>query len=334
MKSNRSFSELGIRVSLASIPNETGIGNLGTTAKKVVDLAESVNLKYVQFDTTCESFSNWSVFAGNPVFIDLKPLSDAGLIKRSLYSTDFQIQTHMDLLKEAYGRAIRGGLLCSPNYIDFKKQNSYWIYNYGFFMAYRDAYKGKSVYDWDKSIRDRDLRFMDIVRTLLNDSIEFYMYIQYLYFSQLAELRKYANERRIKLIEFPIQPSEGTVDIWAHRKLFKVDDNLRNKGDLILFDFSSNFEIRLQWWIERIKHSVAVFDVVDMSILEPWGISSDSIYGCIFTSDVEEILKAAIPTAIFMECVQEAVTGDILNLFEKEEILDIHLIRCENKSEG
>ena len=76
----------GVLLHMSSLPSKTGIGNLGAGAYAHIDFMQAAGLQIWQMcplgptgfgDSPYQSFSS---FAGNPYFIDLDPLLNAGLL--------------------------------------------------------------------------------------------------------------------------------------------------------------------------------------------------------------------------------------------------------------
>ena len=69
---------------------------------------------------------------------------------------------------------------------------------------------------------------------LIND-VTFYQFLQYEFYSQWKDLKKYANEKGIKIIgDIPIYVALDSADTWAHPELFKLD--AENALDLFAAD--------------------------------------------------------------------------------------------------
>ena len=62
-------------------------------------------------------------------------------------------------------------------------------------------------------------------RAQLADQIMFHKYVQYQFFDQWAALRRYANERGIRIIgDIPIFVAPDSADAWAAPEVFYMDD--------------------------------------------------------------------------------------------------------------
>ena len=58
----------------------------------------------------------------------------------------------------------------------------------------------------------------------LADVITYHQVVQYLFFSQWAELKAYANKNGIQIIgDMPIYISADSVEVWTQPHLFKLD---------------------------------------------------------------------------------------------------------------
>ena len=230
--------EFGLWASIASIPSITGYGDL-VSAKKLVDFAAKAHLDYLQVLPVLHSidsspFMTWSAFAGDPRLISLAELKRLGLIKNipkvqtPYKKIDYEWVTtnHMTSLAEAYGTAVKRGMLSDDKYTKFKNKHRIWLDDYAFTMAYMEAYKGIPMTEWkDQKIRMHDAATIKVASECLSDRINFYKYIQYLFFTQWDAFRKYANDHNIKLVgDMPFYVAD--IDIWAHPDLFKVDKNL------------------------------------------------------------------------------------------------------------
>ena len=92
-------------------------------------------------------------------------------------------------------------------------------------MALKDSMGGLCWTDWDEDVRLRDETALAKYETELEGEIRFYVFIQYLFRKQWLALKKYANEKDVKIIgDIPIYVSFDSVDVWANPKLFQLDE--------------------------------------------------------------------------------------------------------------
>ena len=284
----------GIILPIFSLPSNYGIGTFGKEAYRFVDFLEKAQVNYWQVlpvgptsygDSPYQSFST---FAGNPYFIDLDMLVEDRLLKQEeidIYDfgnneNDINYGTiyknRYKVLKLAHERSKRVLRKEIDNFIEINKS---WIYDYALFMAIKDYKSGASWKEWDKDIRFRKSQAIVQYSTLLKDEIDFYMFLQYMFNSQWKELKKYANDRDIKVIgDIPIYVAEDSADIWSNPDIFMLDDDLIPKevsgcppdafsdtGQLWgnpIYNWQELKRQNYSWWTERIKSSLEIFDVI------------------------------------------------------------------------
>ena len=161
MSTNLFCRSCGILMPIFSLPTPYGIGTLGKEAYDFVDFLCEAGQHYWQVlplghtgfgDSPYQCFST---VAGNPYFIDLDFLVEKGLLDKShlkdLDSSHSKVdygyiyQTRWELLRLAFTRA--SSLKEEIN--SFHKKNSDWVNDYALFMALKNHFNQKPVYEWD-----------------------------------------------------------------------------------------------------------------------------------------------------------------------------------------
>ena len=281
----------GILMHISSLPNSYGIGKLGKEAYEFADFLKKAGQRYWQIlpisptsygDSPYQSFS---IYAGNPYFIDLETLEAEGLLKPGEYknvdfgkdaeSVDFGLlyKTVFKVLKKAYKRF-------EPDF-DFKRfeSNNKWLDNYALFMALKDAHGGKAWEQWEAPIRGFEKKAIAEAREKYKGDIGFYKFLQYTYFKQWYKLKEYVNSLGIKIIgDIPIYVAYDSADVWADPKYFLLDkdkkpidvagcppDAFAAKGQLWgnpLYRWDVMKKENYRWWISRIKAASEIYDVV------------------------------------------------------------------------
>ncbi len=284
----------GILMHISSLPSQYGIGKMGKSAYDFVDYLVSAGVKCWQIlplsptsygDSPYQSFS---VYAGNPYFIDFETLKREGLIKKSDYEEikwqDNERQVNYSLIYENCFKVLRQAYKTyrrdiSKRYHDFVEKNKSWLDDYALFMALKFKNGGKPWYEWDKKIAARDKDALEKAADELSKETEFFKFIQYKFFRQWANLKKYANDKGIEIIgDMPIYVSYDSVEAWATPELFQFDKNKKPKavagcppddfattGQLWgnpLYDWEYHKKTGYKWWIERLKFSASVYDIV------------------------------------------------------------------------
>ena len=275
----------GVFLSISSLPSKHGIGTLGKEAYKFVDFLSESGFSYWQilpFNPTGfgnSPYQSFSTFAGNPYYIDLIQLKEEGLLsnynlKNYQYEDDETVnygllyQEKFKILRKAYNKS--KGLLDEEIH-KFSLENSYWIEDYCLFMAIKDHFNGCSFSHWPMDIKSRNEKALTHYKKLLKDDIEFYRFIQYIFYKQFKQLSDYMKSKKIKLIgDLPIYVSLDSSDAWANTNQFLFDNEYNPKlvagvppdyfsktGQLWgnpLYDYQKMKQDNYTWWIQRIKH--------------------------------------------------------------------------------
>ena len=235
----------GVIMHISSLPGKFGIGTFGKEAYKFVDFLSRTGLSYWQVlplgptgygDSPYQSFS---AFAGNPYFIDFDILNEEGILEKLDYededyykdkeSIDYGLlfKTKYKVLKKAYLNYKESGNLRISNEIAaFKKANKKWLKDYSLYMAIKEYFGLVSWLKWDDDIKRRDIETLEKCELLLKDEIEYWSFIQYLFFKQWHKLKSYANMQGIKIIgDIPIYVAIDSADVWSNPKDYLVDED-------------------------------------------------------------------------------------------------------------
>ena len=152
---------------ISSLPSEYGIGKMGKHAFAFVDFLKSAGVKCWQIlplsptsygDSPYQSFS---VYAGNPYFIDFEILEGDGLLEREDYASltwesvpdkvDYALiyELCFGVLGKAYERFRPAKF---PAYRSFCDKNKAWLDEYALFMALKAQNDGKPWYEWESDL--------------------------------------------------------------------------------------------------------------------------------------------------------------------------------------
>lgn len=280
---------------LFSLPSPYGIGTLGKCAYSFIDFLSKSGQKYWQIlplgptsygDSPYQSLSS---FAGNPYFIDLDLLIKDNLLSKDdvddsawgsrkdevdygkIYSSRFVV------LYKAY---LNGCERYKDEVENFRKENSSWLEDYALFMALKKHFNMVGVTEWsDKKALKRDKKTLEEYSILLKDDIDFFSFIQFLFFKQWNELRSYAKEKGIGIIgDIPIYVSPDSQDVWASPHLFQLDDEciptevsgvppdyFNADGQLWgnpLYNWGEMRKNGYEWWKKRIEAQAKLYDVL------------------------------------------------------------------------
>lgn len=284
----------GVLLHISSLPGKYGIGDLGKGAYDYLEFLKEAGQRYWQIlplgitgygDSPYQSFS---AFAGNPYFIDLDELIDMGYLDRktaekadlgkSKHKVDYEklYLNKMPLLKMAYENA---KVKLSHELERFYEEESAWLEDFAVFMAIKAHNKNNSWTEWEKGYENSKTPKVQAFKVSHKDEIYFWVFTQYFFYKQWHALKSVANDMGIQIIgDIPIYVAEDSSDVWGNPKLFKLDktfkptcvagcppDAFSETGQLWgnpIYDWKYMEQDGFKWWIERIKSSLMLYDVV------------------------------------------------------------------------
>ena len=287
----------GILLHLTSLPARFGIGDLGPCAYEFADFLSAAGQKLWQVlplnptgygDSPYQCFS---AFAGNPMLLSLERLRDQGLLPASdwaeapSFPEDFVdygpvIEFKMATLRRAaqvfFADASRADRAAFDR---FCESASPWLEDYALFMACKDAHQGTIWTAWDAQIRQRDAGAVSEWSRKLAPELMAYKYWQFEFFRQWEQLKTYCQQRGIRFMgDIPIYVAHDSADVWAHPDLYYLDDRgcptivsgvppdyFTATGQLWgnpIYRWDLLAAGGYQWWIERFRASLALFDMV------------------------------------------------------------------------
>lgn len=289
----------GVIMHIASLPGKFGIGTFGKEAYEYVEFLYKSGMRYWQIlplgqtgygDSPYQSFS---AFAGNPYFIDFDILKDEGILSKAEYINenygdneeyiDYGILFNIKyiVLRRAYENFKKSHNFLLKEYFEsFKEENNWWLDNYSLYMAVKGKFNLASWQEWDDDIKKRRPEAIELYRNELSDEIEFWSFIQFLFFKQWNELKSYANEKGIKIIgDMPIYVAEDSADVWSNPEAYLIyeetlkpisiagcpPDAFSETGQLWgnpLYDWNYMEKTGYKWWIKRVEESLKIYDVV------------------------------------------------------------------------
>ena len=283
----------GVLMPIFSLPSPYGIGTFGKEAYKFVDFLESSAQSFWQVLPLGHTgygnspYQCFSSVAGNPYFIDLDELVKIGLLrtehlaelkspKTSRVDYNFLENTRMDILRIAFGNSS----FLKNDIETFYEQNLDWVLDYAMFMTLKNHFGQKPLWEWDDpSIIHRNKKALQHYMNLLQEDIDFYVFIQYLFFKQWKALKTYANQKGILIIgDVPMYPSPDSCDVWCNPQFFKVDKDLKPiwiagvppddfsaDGQVWgnpVYDWDALEEDKYSWWIWRIRNALKTTDII------------------------------------------------------------------------
>lgn len=283
----------GVLLHISSLPGTGGVGTLGAEAREFVDFLDAAGQSWWQVLPLTppargnSPYSSYSVFAGNPAFINLELLEEEGLLSDwtrkfmprhtgERANFDFCRKVHLPLLRQTYQTGYRR----HRKAVDaFRKKHAFWLEDYALFMALKKKHGDIDFHEWPRPLLLREPAAIAAAREELAGDIGFWIWVQYLFFRQWRALKKYANGHGVGIIgDMPIYADSDSADAWAGGRVFLLDENRRQTqvagvppdffsedGQLWgnpLYDWDYLKSTGFRWWIERLRHASAMYDMV------------------------------------------------------------------------
>ena len=277
------------------------MGDMGIEAYRFIDFLVESDQQYWQVLPLGPTgygnspYSCYSAMAGNPLLINPELLRDkelladedfANLPEFPLDYVDFEraIAVKVPLLKKACENfKAKASAMQQKEFSGFCESKENWLEDYALFMALKDHFGGVSWNNWEPEIARREPESLEKWRQQLNAEIYYYKYVQFEFFRQWTELKRYANLRDIKIIgDIPIYVAHDSADVWSHREIFCLHeasgepalmagvppDYFSSTGQLWgnpVYNWEKLQANNFEWWVERFE---AIFAYVDVTRID------------------------------------------------------------------
>ena len=285
----------GILVHPTSFPSPYGIGDLGQGAYDFIDFLYATGQHLWQVLPLGPTgfgdspYQGPSAFAGQPLIISPARLKEKGLLS----DEDLRDVPAWDPRKVDYGPAInyKFSLLekafhtfhhtpdktMLEDFDAFCDAEKDWLDDYCLFMAIKEAHEGKCWLDWEEEIRVPTPASRKKWEEKLQERIDYYRFIQFIFQKQWLELRDYAHEHEVAIIgDIPIFVALDSCDVWANQKYFQLDskgyplcvagvppDYFSATGQLWgnpLYDWAYQKKTGYKWWVSRVRTQLKLVD--------------------------------------------------------------------------
>jgi len=287
----------GILLHPTSLPGPFGCGDLGASAYHFVDWLVVAGQQVWQIlplgpvGMGDSPYMSLSAFAGEPLLIDLQELVERGWLPQNELQqipqfSDSKVQySEVRKFRMSKLRIAANHFFAKNNakeledFHSFCKEKKTWLEDYALFMALIEKNNGAEWSTWDEELVKRKPAALKKARTDLMQEVRFWEFTQWCFFRQWHALKKYANERNVKIVgDIPIFVAYQSSDTWAHPHLFHLDKNLKPKvvagvpPDYFsatgqrwgnpLYNWKAMHEEQYSWWIDRIKTTLELVDMV------------------------------------------------------------------------
>ena len=297
----------GVLLHPSALPGNYGIGDFGPEcAKFIVWLVEAGQSLWQVLPLGPTGYGDspyapFSSFAGNELLLSPELLARDGLLTAAeLEDACLPITGHVDFgrvisvktaLIQRASRRFMNTSGSSPEFTQFKSDQSSWLDDYVLFMDIKEEYDDKAVAEgsgdsswnhwWPSALAGRNQVALDARRAEHADRLEERKAAQFLFHRQWHEVRQLANSAGIRIIgDLPIFVAMDSADAWAHPELFMLDstgkplevagvppDYFSETGQLWgnpLYRWDQHQKTGFAWWTKRMKAVLSLFDIVRM----------------------------------------------------------------------
>jgi 4-alpha-glucanotransferase len=233
-------------------------------------------------------YQSHSSFAGNPLLISPEAMVDHGRLSPGELadrpaSADDDDRVDFIAVAKAKERLLRRAFEITPDddpaLGHFVAKNSAWLDDYALFMALKGEFGGKPWFAWPSELVARKPAALARWRAKLATEVRFHQFVQFLFDTQMKELRKHCAGKGIGLIgDIPIFVALDSADVWARPELFFLDrrgrptcvagvppDYFSATGQLWgnpLYRWDVHAAEGFSWWIDRIGALLRQVDVI------------------------------------------------------------------------
>jgi len=287
----------GILLHPTSFPGQFGIGELGPAAYEFVDFLQYAGQKLWQVlplnptgygDSPYQTFS---AFAGNPLLISFDDLLQRGVLHRGDIAgaprsqedqVDFGavIPYKQKVLATAAKNFFASATAQQRGEFErFCTENAHWLTDYALFMTAKIQQGGAMWTEWPMAQRmHRSIAWQEWCDRMHNQ-ITAHRYAEFEFFRQWERLRRYANERGIRIMgDMPMYVALDSSDVWAHPERFCLDeeghptkvagvppDYFSATGQLWgnpIYRWDMMKRDGYAWWVARFTAALKRFDVL------------------------------------------------------------------------
>ena len=279
-----------------SLPSAFGIGDFGDQARAFIDFLHDAGQTLWQMLPLTPTgygdspYQSISAFAGNTLLIDPRALIADDLLRPTDVSDAWLDSERVDF---ATARSVKAKLLhrafenfrrqtfssITSEFDEFCSRSAWWLDTYALFQSLKAAQDNREWTAWDRRLALSATEALAPARAELAGEIAKEKFFQFLFSRQWQALRAYARERSVRIIgDLPIFVAHDSADVWSDRDLFKLNgegqptvvagvppDYFSETGQLWgnpLFDWERLRATEFKWWIDRVRWSLELFDLV------------------------------------------------------------------------
>lgn len=300
----------GVLMHVTSLPGRFAVGGFGEEAKRFIDFLSETGFKIWQvlpfhpIDEMNSPYKSESAFAGNFLFIDPQTLLNEGIVSQSdvdecvyhgsPYTADYAFASGRKkaLLRKAFEQSFAR---FKDEITAFKSAHP-WAENYALFKACKNDSDDAPWWEWEKSLRDFNACVSQKER--FENEMNYYIFVQYLFFEQWKTIKDYAAAKGVKILgDMPVYVSMDSADVWSDVGNFLIDeqtfvpdevagvppDYFSKEGQLWgnpIYNWQKMEQNGFSWWKERVAAELELYDMLRIDhfrgLASYWAVPSGS----------------------------------------------------------
>lgn len=287
----------GVVLHPTSLPGPHGSGDLGASAYHFVDWLATGGQSLWQMlplgpiGLGHSPYMSSSAFAGNVLLVDLHELAARGWLAHDALAPEAGFDSGRvpferviafrmaRLAQAADGFSQQADAADREALAAFVASHDDWLPDFALFMALAEAHAGQDWCDWPAPLARREPAALAAARAQHAPRIAFWQFAQWRFFRQWAGLRRYANERGVRIVgDMPIFVALQSAEVWAHPELFELGPDGRptavagvppdffaeqgQRWGNPLYRWAAHAAEGYAWWIDRVRRTFELVDVV------------------------------------------------------------------------
>lgn len=298
LKRKSTHRAAGILLSVTSLPSSFGIGDLGPEAFKFASYLSKAGqscwqmlpLNPLSEEAGYSPYSSWSAMGGNTLLISPEKLRD------EQWLSDHDLQNHLfgasakvdyrevehqksSLLEVAWRNFNTDQTADKKQFENFIAKESFWLNDFACYAVIKKHQGNLPWYEWPDDLRSQEEHALAKIAEQYADHLLKIKWEQFIFFKQWHELKDYCQVLGIKLVgDLPFYVSHDSVEVWAHREIFSLDEKGKMKGiagvppdyfnangqlwNMPVYDWEVLKDQQYEWWIKRIRKNLELFDLL------------------------------------------------------------------------
>jgi len=202
------------------------------------------------------------------------------------------------LFDKAYQNFVSGKFdALQKEFVQFCTKEKNWLDDFALYAVLKKQNGGKPWYEWENDFKQRSDVVLQKFLQEHEEEIDKTKWLQFIFFRQWSDLKAYCNNMNIQLIgDMPFYVSYDSADVWANKEIFALDENGKRTGmagvppdafssdgqlwGMPVFKWDVLKERNYDWWIERLKKNIELFDIVRLDHFrafdEYWEVPADA----------------------------------------------------------